>query len=253
MSQADNTSFEVIMSQIGKLPLWIKQVIFAQLRQELETTLAKSTLDAYGYDDNLQLFKPPLTHTGRKELEVPSGKCSPGLLKLLSVAGQDKSVINICITNNWTLEQCCIYLLEAMQKQYISTPASGIVESTIQYLANKIRLGEYLVKIGRLSVEQLDQALRTQSYIEDSLGERTGIANVLINLGYINKQDSEGILFLKEESKKSFSEAFKTLNHNLQGDNGSEGPSSQDYQKLQQQLRMAADKIRQLETLQRQK
>ena len=55
--------------------------------------------------------------------------------------------------------------------------------------------------MGRISVEQLDQALRTQQYIEESMHEHTGIANILINLGYITRQDTEGILFLKEESR----------------------------------------------------
>ena len=61
-------------------------------------------------------------------------------------------------------------------------------------LAGRTRLGEYLVKINRLSIEQLDQALRTQRYIEESMGERTGIANVLINLPMVGDERYTGIM-----------------------------------------------------------
>jgi hypothetical protein len=202
--QGQNTSpFEYLMQQIGTLPLWIKQVIYQQIRADLELSMSKPALDTFGAQDLLQLWVPTVTPVGRRELELPNGQGDASLKQLFYLASMGKSVLHICVHHQWNLEQCSILLYQALERQLIQTPTSGIIEATIHYLANHIRIGEYLVKIGRLQIEQLDQALRTQKYIEDALGEKSGLADVLINLGYINRHDSDGILFLKDESKKS--------------------------------------------------
>ena len=74
--------------------------------------------------------------------------------------------------------------------------------ASIEYLSGRTRLGEYLLKLGLIRPEQLDQALRAQKYIDEAMSDHTKLANILINLGYITRKDSETILFLKDESKK---------------------------------------------------
>ena len=197
------SAFELLTRQISTLPLWIKQVIYHQVRADLEQSMSKTALDTFAEQDLLQMWVPPVTHAGKKELELPNGQGNPSTKQLLYMASFGKSVLHICVHHQWTLEHCTMLLLDAIERQFITLPTSYIMEATIHYLANRIRIGEYLVKIGRVSVEQLDQSLRTQKYIEDALGEKSGLADVLINLGYINRHDSDGILFLKDESKKS--------------------------------------------------
>lgn len=198
-----HTSFDTLMHQVQDLPLWIKQVLYLKLRQDLENSLAKSTMNTFNERDCLQLMIPKLGYKGKEELESPSTQHSPELIHLMKLAEQEYTVINICIQCGWTLEMCATHLLKAIKDGYIDPPDSKVTMGTILYLGNEIRLGEYLVNIGRLSVYQLDQALQTQDYISEALGSRTGIGSVLINLGYITPEDSEGILFLKEESKKA--------------------------------------------------
>jgi hypothetical protein len=202
MSGQSQTTLSRLYTQIDSLPLWVKHVIYVQLTRELETTISRRTLDAFGYGDMLQLFVPLITHAGRRELEQPSDTVPKAVYQLLHMVSREKNVVDTCILNNWNLEDCSRYLLLAIEKELILPPGSNIVMATIEFLAGQSRIGDYLVKIGRLNLRQLDQALRTQRYIEESMGERTGIANVLINLGYINKEDTEGLLMLKQESKK---------------------------------------------------
>ncbi len=204
MANIPQTALEQLSHQLSEMPLWIKQVVFTQLRTELESTVTKATLDTFGTDDMLQLWVPEVTRLAVAELEAPSGRFSQGACRLLQAARFKKNSADITILNKWSLEQTSVYLRECIENELVVKPRSGLIIATVDYLSGKTRLGEYLVKINRVTVEQLDQALRTQRYIQESMGQRTGIANVLINLGYINKQDSEGILFLKEESKKPF-------------------------------------------------
>lgn len=228
------------MNHISGLPLWIKQVIYVQLKTDLEKILTKATVESFGESEILQMMVPQVNHLGRQELERPSSQVPMEVLRLLYWSAQGKNVMNICVINQWTLEQCCTYLFTAIEKGLILPPTSIVIQATLLYMGNKIRLGDFLVKTGRLKLEQLDQALRTQRYIEESLGERTGIGNIFINLGYIHKQDCEGILFLKEESKKPFPPNFMAED---------QGPAAnpQAMAKLQADLREAQSKIQELQ------
>ncbi len=225
MANIPQTALEQLSQQLTNMPLWIKQVVFTQLRTELENTVTKATLDTFGTDDMLQLWVPEVTRLAVAELEAPSGRFSQGACRLLQAARFKKNTADITILNKWSLEQTSVYLRECIENELVVRPRSGIIIATVDYLSGKTRLGEYLVKINRVTVEQLDQALRTQRYIQESMGQRTGIANVLINLGYINKQDSEGILFLKEESKKPF-EGLNAAPQNVQSSLAPGGASS---------------------------
>ena len=63
---------------------------------------------------------------------------------------------------------------------------------------------KYFVKLGKINIEQLDEALRTQKYIEGSVKDKPGLAQILINLGYLSKSDVECILLLKQECNKRY-------------------------------------------------
>lgn len=204
MENFELTAFDELMRQINHLPLWVKQVIYAQIRQELEMTLSPSTLQAFSPEHTLQLWVPEVNRRGILEMEKAAQRPSLPILKLLHRVQQKRNVIGITILNGWSLAQCAAALAQALTLNLLEVPPSTVISGTIDYLAGRIRLGEYLVKINRLTIDQLDQALRTQRAIEEAMGERVGIANVLINLGYIKKEDSESILFLKAESRKSF-------------------------------------------------
>ena len=235
-NHSPTNAFDTLMQQLGDLPLWIKQVISAQLRKELEATLSKATLDAFGPEHTLQLWVPEISHAGQVELDHPSNRFSQDILRLLQLTRFKKDVVAITILNNWSLENCTQHLNDALEAELIIPSRSLVINSTIHFILGRIRLGEYLVKIGRLTYEQLTQALHTQKAIEEAMNERVGIANVLINLGYIRKEDTEAILFLKEESKRAFE--WK-------------GPQASDTEKTVNQLRgqlmQAVQRIRELE------
>jgi hypothetical protein len=240
MGSLPPTAFDILMHQLGALPLWIKQVLYTQLRHELEATMSKATLEAFGPEHTLQLWVPEITRQGLSELEHPTGKFDQSVLRMLHLTRYKKNIVTITILNNWSLEQCAVFLLQAIEHELVVPPRSVTIIGTIEYLTGRTRLGEYLVKIKRLSIEQLDQALRTQRAIEEAMGERTGIANVLINLGYIKKEDSEAILFLKEESRKPFQWGSPT---------SGTGASAEAVSRLQNQLQQAVNRIKELEKM----
>lgn len=241
MDNSQSTAFDVLMKQLSTLPLWVKQVIYAQLQRELEISLSYTTLQTFTPEHTLQLWVPELNRHGVLEMEKHDQRPPAPVLKLLHWVRHHKNIITITIMNQWSLGECSDALAQAIDLRLIEPPVSMAVAGTIDYMAGRIRLGEYLVKISRLNIDQLDQALRTQRAIQEAMGERVGIANVLINLGYIKKEDSESILFLKEESRKAFHIA------NLATESPEVSQARERIHQLEIQLQKALQHIQKLE------
>jgi hypothetical protein len=202
MSTASQDSHiaQQLINNIKGLPLWVKQVVYLELREELMGHFVPESLNTLTSDDTVAFYVPKITEEGERLLL--DRKDEIGML--LMDSKNQYTVLDVCLRHEWSLEICCHFILEAISQQWLKPPGSTKAMGTIEYLGNRIRLGEYLVKMGRISLDQLEQALRTQQYIKEALQEHTGLANILINLGYITRQDTEGILFLKEESRKPF-------------------------------------------------
>jgi hypothetical protein len=187
-----------LMKNIKELPLWVQEVIYIELQEEMLQHFTSESLKGITNRDTLALLIPQITIDGEQMLL----ELKNDLGQFLMDAKQNLTILDICIRHEWSLETCCVQMEEAIRSQWVTPPRSAKALGTMEYMANQIRLGEYLVKMGRITSEQLDQALRTQQYIKEALQEHTGLANILINLGYITRQDTESILSLKEESRK---------------------------------------------------
>ncbi len=196
--------FKLLIKELFNLPIWIKQIIFLELRDEFQSSGMKNYLDLITKDTSFQLYMPKLTYSGRKELEKKTGKFSQETYAVLEAAFQELSVIETAISNNWNLHDCSKHFLTAVDEELIVNPTSSFIKGTALYMSGRIRLGEYFVKIDKITMEQLDEALRNQKYIEDSVGDRPGLADILVDLGFLTKEDTKGILFLKKDCHKYF-------------------------------------------------
>jgi len=196
--------FKRLIKEIFSLPIWIKQIIYLELKEEFESTGMKSYFDSVKRDTSFQLYIPKLTYAGKKELEKRSGKVGEEVYCILEGAFQELSIIEIAISNNWNFYEGSKSFLEAADKELITSPESAFIKGTALYMGERIRLGEYFVKIDKITMEQLDKALGKQKQLEDSLGDRPGLADILIDLGFLTKEDTEGILFLKKDCKKHY-------------------------------------------------
>jgi hypothetical protein len=210
----DALEFEFIMSQLNTLPLWVKQALYLQFGRELEKAFTLLNIGEQSDEDILQFHIPQVTALGNAAAKQRDGQFSDELILLLKLAQQGKNVMNLCAAAQWSLAQTCQLMMEAIDKQLMLPPQSTKSYGSMAYLSGRIRLGEYLVQIGRITLEQLDEALRAQHYISEVLGEKAKLADILINLGTIKKRECESILFLKEESKKTFSRNAFNLSGN---------------------------------------
>lgn len=191
------------MNKLMALPMWIKEVIFIQLRDELENNSINAARETFYKEDLYQYYLPTLTYSGKKELAARATGHADNLYKFLEGVADGFNIIEITLNNYWTLEETAKLNLESLELEYISPSKSNYVRATGTYLSGKIRLGEFFKRIGRIDVDQLDTAIRKQKEY-DKNGKKIGMAKILIDLGYITENDANVVLFIKDECKKRF-------------------------------------------------
>lgn len=211
MSNSPQNTFKTFIQEIFALPVWIKQIIYMELKEQIECSSLKSCMDIVKKDNCLQLYIPKLTYTGKKEVETKTKKLSENTYIFLECISQNISIMEIAVKNRWNLCECSGYFLETIESDLVVKPSSPVVKGTALYMSGKIRLGEFFVKINKITIEQLDEALRNQKHMEESLGDRPGLAEILVSLNFLNKNDTEGILLLKEDCKKYYASKLITL------------------------------------------
>jgi hypothetical protein len=203
-SSQPHLTYEQLLQVIAQLPLLSKQALYVLLRRSLEARLNVHTLEKMDADNLLQLWVPQLTHMGMQTIQQLTDKhqTSHPLYRLLRCAQAKQNVSQLCIYNGWSLAQGCMLLQQACEKEWIIPSSSNLIMGSIHFITDQIRLGEFLLRLGKISAEQLDQALKTQQYAWEVMGQRSAIGNILMNLGYVNRDDIEVILLMKQESKR---------------------------------------------------
>jgi len=210
MASSDKLNFKSLLKEIVNLPVWIKQVIYMELKEELENSTYNCCINNISKRDLLQLFIPKLTHKGKSILENKSIEYSENIINLLECAFQNQTIMESAVNNGWNLHDCSKYFLKAVNAELVMPPVSPIVKGTALYMSGEIRLGEYYVKVGKISIEELDNALKAQIKLEETLGDKPGLAEILISMGYLTKNETEGILMLKEDCHKSFNKSVES-------------------------------------------
>lgn len=208
MQNVNNRYLNFSDSILG-LPLWIKEVIYLQLEDDLEALITEDFLESIENKDIFQLESPKLTYKGKKELESRDKGFSQQLYKFLGEVLKGYKIIELVINNFWTLEECAKFYVESVENELITMPESIRLLGTAQYLSGAIRLGEFLVRTEKISIDELNEALNQQQHIIESTGDRIGIASVLMNKDYVSEKDVQAILKIKDEAKKRFIFNFK--------------------------------------------
>ena len=211
----NNTYFDNVLQKIFELPLWVKQAIYAELKEHIKEQSPICALDSISKHNLIQLYKPFITLNGLKLIKgddvaflVDMSAVTEDIKKLLISAEKKHRIIDICQTYSWKLGKTCKTITDAITLNLIEPTTSTYISSTIYFLGGKIRIGEYLVRTGKITVEQLDMALYSQKYTEESMGERIYLAQILLNMSYITAKDYENIIFLKDYGDELYSNAF---------------------------------------------
>lgn len=200
-----NTKKNILMLFLDKLlafPLWIKLVIFVNLRKNLSTLLSEEFLNIEN-EDIYQLYIPTLTFNGKTELTERKNSYEENFYSFLKGVSEGLTILEIAMNNFWTMEEISKYFTTALDENFIKTPESIKIIALSGFISGKLRTGEYYKRIGKINIDQLEQILIKQREYASS-GIQHMIAKIMVELNLINKSDVDSLLILKFESKKRF-------------------------------------------------
>jgi len=190
------------IEKLKEFPLWIKQVIFLYLYQDLSAVVSEDFINLKE-GDLLNLFIPILSYVGKTELEERVKGFEPNIYTFLESAEEGMSIMEIALNHFWTLEEVCKYFLTAVDTDLIKGPIPVKIVAMAGFMAGRYRTGEYFKRVGKINVDQLEITIRRQKELAEQ-GQKIKIAEVMIGLGYITKKDTESLIIIKDEARKRF-------------------------------------------------
>lgn len=191
----------LLLDNINNLPIWVKQVIAKEVSSNLVAKLGEFT-ELIETKNLFQYMQPQITYKGRNELEARSLNLSEGYYLFLKSAAENDDIFEITIKNNWSLADSAKMFCRLVELDFIDVTDRTVKEYTVAlFLANKIKTGEFLKRIGKINIIQLEQAIRYQKEIQAE-GRHIKMASVLIKMGFITDKGLDSLLLLKEESKR---------------------------------------------------
>lgn len=190
------------IEKLKAFPLWIKQVIYLYLYQDLKEATSDDFIET-NEADMINLFVPALSYVGRTELEERAKGFEPNLYTFLECAESEMSLLEVALNHFWTLEETCKQFLAAVDADLIKGPISPKIIAMAGFMAGRYRTGEYFKRVGKINVDQLEMTIRRQKELTDQ-GQKAKIAQVMIDLGFVTEKDTHALMIIKEEARKRF-------------------------------------------------
>ena len=199
----DNSLFVGFMEKVLAFPLWIKQTIFLDLSKDLNTYLSNEFLDVEE-GELFHIYKPELSELGNSELLTKESKFDESIYSFLECCSKGMSLIEIAIENNFTMEEVSKAFTFCKTSGFFSKDVPKLIAAIAGFIAGKYRTGEYFIRAGKMTIEQLDEVLNKQQEMNEA-GKHVFIAELMVQLGYVREVDVKSIIFMKEEAGKRFS------------------------------------------------
>lgn len=191
------------MEKFLGFPLWIKQTIFLDLSKDLNTYLSNEFLDVEE-GELFHVYKPELSDLGENELLTRESKFDESIYSFLDCCSKGMTLMEIAIENNFTMEEVSKAFTFCKTSGFFSKDVPKLVSAIAGFIAGKYRTGEYFIRAGKMTIEQLDEVLNKQQEMNES-GKHVFIAELMVQMGFVRDLDVKSIIFMKEESGKRFS------------------------------------------------
>ena len=191
------------MEKLLGFPLWIKQSLFLDLSKDLNIYLSNEFLDVKE-GELFHIYKPELSQLGQDELFSKESKFDESIYSFLNCCSKNMSLIEIAIENNFTMEEVSKAFTFCKTSGFFSKDVPNLISAIAGFIAGKYRTGEYFIRAGKMTIEQLDEVLNKQQEMNNE-GKHVFIAELMVQMGCVREMDVKSIIFMKEEAGKRFS------------------------------------------------
>ena len=195
--------FIKFIDKLLAFPLWIKQAVFLKLSKDLENYLSNEFLNVEE-GELFHIYRPTLSELGQNELLTKESKFDDTIYSFMNSCSRNMTLIEISIENNLTMKEVSKAFMFCKTSGFFSNSVPPMVSAIAGFIAGKYRTGEYFIRAGKLTIEQLDIVLNRQQEMT-SAGKHVFIAELMVQMGYVHERDVKSIIFMKEEAQKRFS------------------------------------------------
>lgn len=194
--------FKLFVNKLLAYPLWVKQAIYYQLYQNMKENYCESYV-IKNIDHILTMHVPTLTFKGGNELCDKSGGLDSNIYNFLKFVHSEYTILEIALNMFLSVEEVAKYYIFCLEQNYIEAPETNEVYAMAGFIAGKFPTGDYFLKNGSITIDQLDIALAEQRRLDDQ-GEHERIGEILVRLGFITKTDIMRLFKLKADAGKRF-------------------------------------------------
>ena len=198
-----NNIFDLYIEKLLALPLWVKQVVFVKLKEDMSKDNFYEFMEKSS-EEMFSLYIPILTFEGKTELEDRKSGLDSNFYNFLNLCNKDYSILEISLNMYLTMEEAAKYFMFCVEQKYIERPVSDEIYAMAGFIAGKLKTGEYLCENKTLTSSQIQQAVECQQKLKIDNQEYLKFVEVLETLDFIREKDMKVIFKLQEESKKRF-------------------------------------------------
>lgn len=192
----------LFLDKLLAFPLWVKQVLYLKLYQNLTLSLSNDFIDL-NEEDVFHQYVPILTFVGKTEMSERKGGFDANVYNFLTCVDEGLNMLEISMNNFWTMEEVAKYFILCLEQDYVKDPKSQYVLAMAGFMSGKYRIGEYFKRIGRINVDQLETVILKQKDYA-AKGTPHKMAEIMIEFGFITEKETHSLLIIKEEAKKRF-------------------------------------------------
>ncbi len=228
-----------------ELPLWVKQVLYVKLKEDISRYNCTKFLDASS-EEMFSLYAPTLTFKGRTELDEHKNGLDSNIYNFLSLCAKDYSIIEISLNMFLTMEETAKYFMFCVEQNYLESPEADEIYAMAGFISGKFKTGEYFTRNKLLSFDQLQKALEEQQKREDSGQKHLKCLEILDSMGFVSADDHKVIFQLQEEAKKRFILDYNLVPDTEQSFQNSEEKTSAEIEALKLENKKLKEKLLQL-------
>lgn len=193
---------ELFIDKLLAFPLWVKQIIYLRLYQNLAKNLSEDFISME--EGNLfHLHVPVLSFKGKTELTERHGGYEENVYIFLADIDNGLNMLESSMNNFWTMEEVARYYIFCLGHDLLKRLDVVYINAIAGFMSGQLRTGEYFKHINKINVDQLEEIIYKQKEYEKQ-GTPKKMAELMIELGFITEKDVHSLLILKEEAQKRF-------------------------------------------------
>lgn len=240
-----NNIFDLYLEKVMQLPLWVKQVLFVKLKEDMSE---KNCIEFMEKSSNqmFSLYVPILTFEGKTELVEKKSGLDANFYNFLRLCDSDYSVLEIALNMYLTMEEVAKYFMFCVEQKYLEVPKSDEIYAMAGFIAGKLKTGEYLCGNKTLTFNQVQEAVEKQQELNVNNEQNLKFVEVLETLDFVKEKDMKVIFMLQEESKKRFILDYSNVPRAQRMFASTQEKSSAEIEELKEENKKLRQKLSQL-------